>query len=638
MGPEFPLADVVANRRKQVVFRLAVCVVTAGCYAPLVGWTETMLWAAAYFGLQAIEVAYFNVRRPVFAATDRAGQWVALTLLALNSVIFGGLALLEAWKLAAWGEVCAAYLLAGSILNTVLTTIGCRAAFIASLAPFLAYAVLLPFVALVAPDPPSGLIVFCVALAGVLLGFGAIRLWREWSDAKAAERAAIARDIAERSANERRLIELSRTDALTGLGNRTLLQMRLAELVAAADQAALLMVDLDGFKYVNDTLGHSAGDEVLREVAARIGRSARGGDLAVRLGGDEFALLLPAVQDVAVAEQVAARVIAAASLPVRAGGQSVNIGASVGIAVYPTHGSNEEDLLANADLALYKAKAEGRHCSRFYDAALRADAHRRLSGDGQLIAAIERSEFALLYQPQIRLSDGALAGVEAILHWHHPERGLLGPELLSMEIENSHQAALVGRWMIGNGCRQAALWRRSSPVLRLGINLIGAQFRAGDLVEIVSSALAAVSLPPQALELEITEAALLQHESRLARPLRDLRDLGVGITFDHFGSGHAALGLLKRLPLSRLKIDQNFTRSLCGDVADSALVRAVIGLARACSLPVIADGVETRAQADLLTRDGCDEAQGSLFCPALDAEAFGDWMTRRPRLVTSLHA
>ena len=385
-GPDSSLAEVIANRRKQVVFRLGICFVTTGCYAPLLGLAESLLWTAAYAGLQAVEWLCFNGRRPLFKSIERGGRLAALTLLFLNSVVFGGFSLLESAELGPWGEACAAYLLAGSILNTVLTTIGCRSAFAASLGPFVAYTALLPLYALSRPDRPSGFIVVGLALAGGLLGLSAARLWKEWSQAKMAERNAIARDVAERSANERRLIELSQLDALTGLGNRTLLHSRMSELVGASGIGALLMVDLDGFKYVNDTLGHSAGDEVLREVAVRISRSARSGDLAIRLGGDEFALLLPDVDDVATAEQVAERVIAAASLPVRAGGRMVTIGASVGIAVYPSHGDNQEDLLANADLALYKAKADGRHCSRFYDPALRADARRRLSRDGELIA------------------------------------------------------------------------------------------------------------------------------------------------------------------------------------------------------------------------------------------------------------
>lgn len=223
-GSEFPLEEVVVNRRKQVVFRLGICVVTAGCYAPLLGVARMLLWACTYAGLQAVEWLCFNANRPLFPALDRRGRAVALALLALNSAVFGGFSILELVELGPWGQVCAAYLLAGSILNTVLTTIGCRSAFAASLLPFLAYMILLPVRTLVQPDGPSGFVVVGATLAGALLGLSAVRLWKEWGQAKAAERDAVARDIAERRANEQRLIDLSHLDALTGLGNRTLLQ------------------------------------------------------------------------------------------------------------------------------------------------------------------------------------------------------------------------------------------------------------------------------------------------------------------------------------------------------------------------------------------------------------------------------
>lgn len=409
-------------------------------------------------------------------------------------------------------------------------------------------------------------------------------------------------------------------------------------MVGASGLGALLMVDLDGFKYVNDLLGHSAGDEVLRAIAGRISSSARGGDLAIRLGGDEFALLLPNVDDPATAEQVAERVIAAASLPVQAAGQSVNVGASVGIAIYPLHGANEQDLLANADLALYKAKADGRRCSRFYHPGLKVEAHRRLSRDRELLQAVERNEFELFFQPQIRLADTTLAGAEVSLRWRHPELGLLGPEFFLPALENGGRAVEVGTWMIEAACVQAALWRQRMPHLRISLNLLGAQFRSGDLVGTVETALAATSLPPHALAVEVTETVLLQNGAEIVGPLRDLRARGVGVAVDNFGAGHAALGLLKRLPLTRLKIDPAFTQAMCGHPSDRAMVRAIIGLARACDLQVIADGIELQSQADLLSQDGCDEVQGALFCPALDAEAFELWTARSTRLSAKLPA
>ena len=629
----------MANRRKQVVFRLGVCAVTALLYGPLVGWPGTLGWATVYALLQAIEDLCLHGRRPWFPRFERGGQAAALTLLSLNSTVFGAFALIESISLGLWGEVTASYLLAGSILNTVLTTIGCRQAFTASLLPFVGYIMLVPLRTFCMAERPPGLILLGIGTAGILLALGGIKLWKEWSQAKAAEFTAIARDIAERQANEQRLFHLAHVDTLTGLGNRVALQSKLAELVGASGIGALLMVDLDGFKYVNDTLGHSAGDQVLQEVAVRIGGSARDSDSVTRLGGDEFAVLLHEVPGSAMAAQVADRIISSLSVPVVVGGQPVNIGASVGIAMYPSDGANAEELLSNADLALYKAKADGRHCSRFYNPGLRVEARRKLSRDNEFVAAIEGHEFELFYQPQIRLRDGAVVGAEALLRWRHPERGLLLPGTFLLELESGRLAAQVGDWVVETACLQAATWRQhAAPDFRVGVNLFGAQFRSGNLADKVVKALSMASLPPHALELEITENVILRHEDEMVAPLRELRAHGVGVAFDDYGTGYASLSLLKRYPLSRLKIDQSFTVSMCESASDNAIVRAIISMARAFDLEVIAEGVETRTQAELLNRNGCNEVQGYLFGAPMSVADFTAWMARRRARLTIVPA
>jgi diguanylate cyclase (GGDEF)-like protein len=621
------LGKVLANRDKQLGFRLAISFAVALCYGWFTGWIMPALWFMLYGAVQGLERRSFTAPLPWVKDLRGRGTVLALAVMALSNAVFGSLSVAELPGMGAWGEVSAGYVVAGAILNSVLITINCRAAFIASVLPFALYLCLMAAATL---QEPSGNMAFVsISLGGGLFLGSAVRLWVKWSRAQEAEIAAIERDIIDRSANEQTLYRLAHFDVLTSLPNGTVLHTRLAELVASATPGALLMVDLDGFKYVNDTLGHSAGDQVLREVAGRLVASARPCDVPARLGGDEFALLMPGVNELPLAILASERLIAALSRPVLIGGQWIDIGISVGIALYPVHGSGVEELLSNAGLALYQAKAEGRHCSRFYTPGLRTTARGKMSRDTELAHAAEGGEFELFYQPQVRLSDGAVAGAEGLLRWRHPVQGLLTPAAFLPALEGGRLATDVGDWVVETACKQAAEWRRQCmPDFRMAVNLFGAQFRADNMVGKILAILDKYDLPPEALEIEITENIILSQEDSIVAPLRQLRALGVGVAFDDYGTGYASLSLLKRYPLTQLKIDQSFTRAMLHSASDATIVRAIISLARAFELQVVAEGIEDEQQARMVTHYGCEKAQGYLFGKPMSSADFANRFVR----------
>ena len=444
-----------------------------------------------------------------------------------------------------------------------------------------------------------------------------------WSEGERVSFGSISRDISDRRANEDRLYRLAHLDSLTELPNRMVLRQRLEEVVQKGTEASLIAVDLDGFKEINDTLGHSAGDALLKLVAARLVACARPHDTVARLGGDEFALLLPDVGDPLAAAETADCVISSLSEPFSLDGEIVHIAASAGLAMFPTHGEHAEDLLASADLALYQAKNEGRHCRRFFTPALRRSAVAKRTQELELQRAVAQGELELFYQPQVRAANGTLVGAEALLRWRHPGMGLISPAAFLPNLEGGRLAAQVGEWVIRTACRQTAAWRSAGlSDFRMGVNLFGVQFRTGDLAAIVRDALRECALPPSALELEITENIILRHDDAMITPLKELRDEGVGIAFDDYGTGYASLSLLKRYPLTRLKVDQSFVRNMCDSAEDAAIVRAVILLGRSFGLDVIAEGVETLEQQEMLIAEGCEELQGYLFGRPVDADAF----------------
>ncbi|AWN50180.1 GGDEF-domain containing protein [Methylobacterium terrae] len=436
--------------------------------------------------------------------------------------------------------------------------------------------------------------------------------------------------LEERMRERARLMETLRrqaeTDGLTGMSNRRGLALAMARVAAAPDApAAALMIDLDGFKKVNDTLGHEAGDDLIRQAGARLAACIGRDGLVARMGGDEFAILLPGRGEPADAAAFAETILHSLSEPFAVEGQTIHLGASIGIAASPLHGPLTDELIACADMALYEAKRAGRHCHRVFAPSLRDATLAWTARQQELPRALAAGEFELYYQPQVALGDRRLIGAEALIRWRHPRLGLLAPGEFLAPLEASRLAAPVGRWVLRTACAQGAAWRRAgAPDLRVGVNLFSAQFHSASLVDEVRAALAESGLPGSALEIEITETIILQHDEALIAPLRALRDLGVGLAFDDFGTGYASLSLLKRFPLTRLKIDRSFVQGMEGSAQDRAIVQSVLTLGRSFGLAVIAEGIECETTAQRLRAEGCEEAQGYLFGRPMPAGAFAD--------------
>jgi diguanylate cyclase (GGDEF)-like protein len=429
------------------------------------------------------------------------------------------------------------------------------------------------------------------------------------------------------------LNQLAHFDQLTGLPNRVSLREDIDTILRerAGDPAhpiTVAMLDLDGFKDVNDTLGHSVGDRLLQEVARRL-TSVLDETRVYRLGEHEFVLVLEKCGDPLVASDVVETILKRLTAQFDLDGHQLFVAANVGLAIAPAHGSNVDDLLANADLALYDAKAAGSRSCRLYVPTLRARAKHRRELDTELRRACANQEFVLYFQPQVRSCDGAVIGAEALLRWHHTERGILAPGAFIDALGESAVAIETGRWILTDACKTAACWRaKGLPPIRMGVNLFPAQFRNGSLLLDVEQALSESGLPPDALELEITENIALGREEGTLAPLKALRARGVGIAFDDFGTGYASLSYLTRYPLTRIKIDRSFIQKIGEQSAaeDTAIVRSIIVMGRNLGLEVIAEGVETTAQADFLKAEGCPELQGFLFSKPLPADAFEHYL------------
>ncbi|MEY9136328.1 diguanylate cyclase (GGDEF)-like protein/PAS domain S-box-containing protein [Bradyrhizobium diazoefficiens] len=435
------------------------------------------------------------------------------------------------------------------------------------------------------------------------------------------------RDMTEAKVVEAQLRHLAHFDQLTGLPNRFSLRGDIDSALNGGDPTRPLTVavlDLDGFKDVNDTLGHAVGDRLLQEISARL-ISASDAIRAYRLGGDEFVLLVDNCGDPLVATEIMETVLKRLTAQIRIDGHQVFVGASVGLAIAPAHGLNADDLLANADLALYHGKASGGRSCQLYVRTLRAGAQHRRELDIELRRAYTNQEFVLYFQPQVRASDGVITGAEALIRWQHPERGILAPAAFIDALCNSAVAVETGRWILATACKTAALWRAKGLLpIRMGVNLFPAQFRNGSLLQDVEQALAESGLPAEALELEITENIALGREEETLSALKALRARGVAIAFDDFGTGYASLSCLTRYPLTRIKIDRSFIQKIDAQspLEDSAIVRSIIMMGSNLGLDVTAEGVETAAQADFLGAEGCSELQGFFFSRPLPADAF----------------
>lgn len=442
-----------------------------------------------------------------------------------------------------------------------------------------------------------------------------------WQDDEGMSFAAILRDVTDSEQGEQRLFALAHLDALTGLPNRSYLIDRLLE-ATTAEAGTLLLVDLHGFRDINDSLGHSIGDLLLSETAERLRHRLGRAALIARLGADEFAVLLPGCTDRGHAAAQADEIRQALQPPYALEGEAVHVGVHIGIAICPAHGTGAEELLSNANLALQRAKTSIGSAHQFYTPNLRRAATMRRSLEAELRQALCQSQFELFYQPQIRMSDRSIVGAEALLRWNHPQRGLLAPGEFISVLESSHLAADVGEWVLDTACAQGAVWRRMGrDDFRIGVNLFEAQFNGDRLVTRVENTLIKNNLPAQALELEITENIMLRHDESIIVPLREMCAWGAGIAFDDYGTGFASLSLLKRYPVTRLKIDRTFVRNLCTDKEDAAIVQAIVYLGRNFDLGIIAEGVETDAQEQALKMYGCTEAQGYLYSRPVPAEA-----------------
>ncbi|WP_182422215.1 EAL domain-containing protein [Aureimonas sp. ME7] len=433
----------------------------------------------------------------------------------------------------------------------------------------------------------------------------------------------IIRDITERKRAEDKLRHDAEYDHLTELFNRASLVRRLEEAYRADEVVSVLMLDLDGFKDVNDNLGHAVGDDVLRVVALRLQRHINPNYMVARLGGDEFVVLIPGCGDPLVAHKLASELITLIEEPIELQQDVIHIGVSIGVALRTQGGCSGEELLGDADLALYQAKGDGRHLVRMFTPELRRATVSRSSISSGLRRAWEQGEFELYYQPQVRLEDGMLMGAEALIRWNRPNHGVVAPAAFISVLETSLLAVPVGEWILRQACRQAAAWRASGrPDFRMGVNLFAAQFNTKDFTASVLSALSDHGLPPSALELEITENIILRQERKIIEPLRQLRETGVGVAFDDFGTGFASLSMLKNYPVTRLKIDRSFVSDIELSTRDRAIVESVINMARAFDLDVIAEGIETEGQANVLRLEECQEGQGYLFGRPLPVSKF----------------
>ncbi|MCG2576219.1 EAL domain-containing protein [Dechloromonas sp. XY25] len=439
-------------------------------------------------------------------------------------------------------------------------------------------------------------------------------------------------DVTARKEAEGQLAFLANHDALTNLPNRSLFDDRLRQALARADRGtgfAVCFIDLDRFKLINDSLGHAAGDAVLIEVAQRLAAVCRSADTLARLAGDEFVMLLEGMHDAGVAAGIAGRILAALAPPVHAGGRDIDVAASLGLALYPDDGGDIDSLLRNADAAMYAAKAAGRNTFRFYDEAMNRRASQRLALETDLRRAVVRGQLELFYQPQIRSADGRLAGVEALLRWRHPERGLVSPIEFIPLAEEAGIITELGEWALAEAARQIVAWRRQGvAVPRMAVNLSPRQFHAADLADRVERILAAAGAANEWIELEITESAAMAHPEGAVQVLRRLRARGIHVAMDDFGTGHSSLAMLRTLPLNVLKLDRSFVQHLPESETDAAVASAVVTLARRLGLSVVAEGVETEAQKHFLADIGCDLLQGFLFARPLPAGEFEAWLAR----------
>lgn len=433
-------------------------------------------------------------------------------------------------------------------------------------------------------------------------------------------------DITERKEAQDRIIELANFDAVTGLANRNLLRDELRLALAAAERfgrhLAVLFLDLDRFKTINDSLGHTAGDMVLAQVASRLRSVVGKTDILARQGGDEFVVVLNDIDGPLAAGSIADRILASFAAPFELDAGGFASSTSIGISIYPDDGADPDELIRNADVAMYQAKANGRGNYQFFTADMNARASERLVLESSMRRGLEQNEFVLYFQPQVSLQDGRIIGAEALIRWNHPEQGMIPPGKFIPVAEESRLIVPLGTWVLQESCRLAAAWAgQGLPPLTVAVNLSPLQFSQPNLVQLVKDCLHTYQLPARQLELEVTESVVMQDVDQVAATLDAFNALGVKLSIDDFGTGYSSLSYLKRFAFDKLKVDQSFVRDLSDDPNDTAIVLAIIGLGKTLGMSVLAEGVETRAQLDFLRQASTDSIQGFLFSkPVPEAE------------------
>jgi diguanylate cyclase (GGDEF)-like protein/PAS domain S-box-containing protein len=442
----------------------------------------------------------------------------------------------------------------------------------------------------------------------------------------------IVSDITERKAAELEIEYLAYHDTLTGLPNRLLAQDRFEQAIAYADRTnsrvALLFLDLDNFKTINDSLGHAVGDALLKETAVRLDECVRDTDTISRQGGDEFLIVLSSLPDADATAPVLGKVMERLQDRFYTEGHELSTSVSIGIALYPDDGGDFDSLLKKADMAMYRAKESGRNAYRFFDEQMNVEAVEHLSLRNGLRRAVERGEFVLHYQPQIDLASGAVIGAEALIRWNSPEFGLLLPARFIPLAEESGLIVPIGDWVMREACRQAMSWKKAGvPELIIAVNLSAVQFKRGDVERTVIDALKESGFEPALLDLEITESILIQNVESVLATVKRLQLLGVKLSIDDFGTGYSSLSYLKRFAVDKLKIDQSFIRDLASDPDDAAIVRAIIQMARSLNLKTVAEGVEDLKTLDSLRVFQCDEAQGYYFTHPMPAAEFASYLS-----------
>jgi len=424
--------------------------------------------------------------------------------------------------------------------------------------------------------------------------------------------------------------KLALFDPLTGVANRNQFQRSFSNAINVAKRdgtvIALLLFDLDHFKIVNDSFGHPVGDELLKYVADKLVEATRETDTVARLGGDEFAVILTHLDREERVSQVAERIIEMLCNPITLGGCLIQTGTSIGVSLYPRDGVDTDELLRTGDAALYVAKEAGRGGYKFFDEAMDKQAKAAHVLDNDMRLAIVRNEFVLHYQPQLYAIDDRISGIEALVRWQHPSRGLLSPFEFITPAETNGLIVQLGKWVLNEACRQRKVWEQQGmETFRVAVNVSPIQFQSPDFVTTVEDALRNSHLDPRFLELEITESAMVDNIEKVANTLQQLCELNIDVSVDDFGTGYSSLAYLKRLPIQKLKIDKTFVDNLHTDADDLAIAEAVVSLGHTLGLAVIAEGVESTGQATALLVKGCDEFQGYLYAHPFTPEAFADW-------------